>query len=97
MMAPTQKTTLRKRSCIVCGTKDDKRRLYRVVRTADGNVCFDGTGRLSGRGAYVCSPECFEKACKQGKIARGLKCKVEAPQYETIRNEFLLYLGENAE
>ena len=68
--------TKRMRTCIGCGVQADKRTLLRIVRTPDVRVRFDATGNAAGRGAYVCSSECFDKAVSKGKVARALKCGV---------------------
>ena len=96
-MTSTEGKTLkiRQRSCIACGEKDDKRTLYRVVRTAGGEIFFDATGRAAGRGAYFCSEECLEKACKQGKLSKSFKMKVEVETYEKIREQFSRFISEN--
>lgn len=63
-----------KRHCTGCGACKEKKELLRVVRTPDGNVVTDLTGKASGRGAYICkNPECLKKALK-GKLARSLEC-----------------------
>ena len=65
------------RTCTGCGEAQNKFDFLRVVRLPDGNVVFDKTGKLSGRGAYVCDdPKCIEKALKTGRLARTLKTKV---------------------
>jgi hypothetical protein len=58
------------RQCVACGTTRSKRELVRVVRTPSGEVQVDATGKLSGRGAYVC-PEasCVELALRHGRLA----------------------------
>ena len=56
-------TVKRQRSCIACGRQADKVALLRIVRDPSGAVAFDATGRAPGRGAYVCSEECFAAAC----------------------------------
>lgn len=57
-----------KRMCIACRNLFDKRDLKRIVRTPQGEVLFDPTGKKAGRGAYLCSdPECLKK-CVKGKI-----------------------------
>lgn len=53
-----------------------KQQLFRIARTPEGAVAFDRTGKGPGRGAYVCSIACFKEACKGGRIASALKCKV---------------------
>lgn len=79
--------TKRQRTCINCGAQEDKRSLLRIVRTAAGEVRFDATGRVAGRGAYVCSPECFQGAMKAKRLPRALKAQVSANDYETIAGE----------
>ena len=61
------------RQCVACGQVRGKRDLVRVVRTAQGDVRVDPTGKLSGRGAYVC-PEtaCVDRAVREGRLARML-------------------------
>lgn len=66
----------RVRTCIVCGAQQGKNTLYRVVRSPQGDVSFDETGRASGRGAYVCSAACLDRACKTKRLDRALKMKV---------------------
>ena len=45
------------RTCVMCRQQKDKRELMRIVRTPEGKVAFDPTGKANGRGAYVCSSE----------------------------------------
>ena len=62
------------RSCVACRTARPKRELLRIVRTPDGRVVADPTGRLAGRGAYVCDEAaCIEQAITKGALARALK------------------------
>lgn len=83
----TQEATKRQRTCIGCGTHDGKSSLHRVVRSKDGSVSFDPTGRAAGRGAYVCSAECFALAQKARKLDRSLRVKVSKQDYERIAGE----------
>lgn len=75
-MADTKKH-IRERSCISCGAKASKLGLMRLVRNADGSVSFDPTGKVSGRGAYVCSSACLEQAVP-ARLERALKTKISA-------------------
>ncbi len=84
----------RRRSCIACGRGASKDELLRIVRTSEGSACFDATGRLPGRGAYVCSDECFHVACKAGKLARALKMKLGQDDYEQIAGDLARALRE---
>ena len=70
-------TGKRQRSCVACGRQADKVALLRIVRDPSGTVAFDATGRAPGRGAYVCSEECFAAACKRKKLDRALKATLD--------------------
>ncbi len=63
-----------------------KKSLVRVVRSADGVVSVDPTGKLSGKGAYLCrNAECIEKAVKTGAIRRALDAEASASVYEELQ------------
>jgi predicted RNA-binding protein YlxR (DUF448 family) len=69
------------RQCVACGETRSKRDLVRVVRTPAGEVRVDATGKLSGRGAYVCpDAECVDRAVRGGRLAGIL----ERPMPETL-------------
>ena len=73
------------RTCTGCGEIKNKFEMLRIVKLPDGNVIFDKTGKLSGRGAYVCNnAKCIEKALKTGKLARTLKTNIP----EGILNDY---------
>lgn len=58
-------------------TSYDKRELIRVVRTPDGEVCLDESGKKSGRGAYICKKaECLRKAKKAKRLENNLKYEI---------------------
>lgn len=74
------------RTCVVCGTARPKRELYRIVRTPDGAVRYDPTGRQNGRGAYLCGDE----ACLAGavpKLSRALEADVPGEVVEDVRRQ----------
>jgi len=74
------------RRCVGCGETVSKRQLLRVVRTADGTVRYDATGRANGRGAYVCANDsCFEKAQKKKLFASHLKANADETLYEELK------------
>ena len=59
------------RTCIACKQQRPKRELIRIVRTPDGHVLLDPTGKKSGRGAYLCARRsCWEPALQKGKLER---------------------------
>ncbi len=62
-----------RRTCVACRTERDKRELVRVVRTSTGSVSFDRTGRLAGRGAYLCADgSCWAVASRKSSLERAL-------------------------
>lgn len=85
-MRHTRKTPLR--TCTGCRTQSDKRDLVRIVRTKDGEVSVDPTGRNDGRGAYVCPrAECFETASR-GRLAAALRARLHEDDIDRLRHEF---------
>ncbi len=65
------------RTCVACREVQAKRQLVRVVRTPEGEVVVDLTGRQNGRGAYVHQArECWETALKRGALERALKTSI---------------------
>jgi uncharacterized protein len=76
MAAPSQHEAgshLPQRSCVACRKSLPKGELLRVVRTPTGEIVADPSGKISGRGAYVCPTEsCLKAAAKQRKIERAL-------------------------
>lgn len=68
------------RKCVACGQRVPKRHLTRIVRTPQGAVHADTTGKASGRGAYLCpAARCWEKGLRQGGLERSLHITI-APQ-----------------
>lgn len=79
----------KQRSCIVCRKSDSKSDFLRVVRTPEGEVKFDPSGRANGRGAYVCSVACFEKAVSSQRFASALRVKLSKEDYERISQQLI--------
>ena len=76
------------RQCIGCGMMKEKKQLIRVVKTPEGEMTLDRSGRLNGRGAYICpSHECLEKAVKNKGLNRSFKMAVDADVIEKLRQE----------
>ena len=74
------------RSCIGCNVKKDKKELIRIVKQQDGTIAVDKTGKLSGRGAYICGDkECLEKIIKTNKLERIVETKIPDEIYEELR------------
>ena len=73
------------RTCIGCRQTVGKRTLVRVVRTAEGNVQVDETGRRNGRGAYLhADPSCWRSAFSRDALARALHTTVAASDREAL-------------
>ena len=79
-MDQTTPAKKKQRTCVACGATD-------IVRSPLGVVSFDPSGRAPGRGAYVCSAECFAAARKAGKLDRALRTKLGEQDLERIAGE----------
>ncbi|CCY58064.1 putative uncharacterized protein [Clostridium sp. CAG:632] len=76
------------RQCIGCGQPRDKKSLIRIIRTTEGQIELDATGKKNGRGAYLCmSGECLEKAKKSKGLERSFKMPIPADVYEELGKE----------
>ena len=65
-----------------------KRELVRVVKTPEGEIRIDATGKLNGRGAYICkSKECLSKAIKTNALSRAFETRVHEEIYDTLETE----------
>ena len=88
-MAAVKKIPLRK--CTGCGEMKPKKELVRVIKTAEEQILLDLTGRMNGRGAYVCrEEECLKRTIKTKAIERSLGVSVSDEVYEQLKKE----LGE---
>ena len=80
------------RRCIGCMESFNKKDLIRVVRSAEGEVSLDFTGKKSGRGAYICkNPACFKKAKKAGRFSKNLNCEIPEDIYLHLEEELEAY------
>ncbi len=76
------------RRCVGCMEQRPKRELIRVVRSPEGEISLDTTGKKSGRGAYLCpDPACLAKARKARRLERALECEIPDEVYERIEKE----------
>ena len=83
-----KKTPLR--MCVICRTKADKRDFIRIVLNKDETVTFDPTGKVSGRGAYLCRNEkCIMAELKAHKLSKGLRHPITEADYEHLAKELL--------
>lgn len=77
------------RMCIVCRENKPKKELIRIVKT-DNGFDLDFTGKLNGRGAYICNNiECFDAMYKRKVLNKCFKQNVTTEEYEYLRGKFL--------
>ncbi|MCD7827004.1 MAG: YlxR family protein [Clostridiales bacterium] len=80
------------RKCVGCNESKPKRELVRIVKSPEGDISLDETGKKSGRGAYICpDAECLKRARK----ARRLEKIFEAPVPDTVYDELERKLAEH--
>lgn len=76
------------RTCIVCKNENSKRELVRIVKTKEGDISVDLTGKKSGRGAYVCKNKaCYEQLRKDKVLHRAFKMNVSDQVYQAVEEE----------
>ena len=76
------------RQCMGCRERLPKREMIRVVRCTDGNVQLDFSGKLNGRGAYICPKgECLKKARKAKSLDRSLEVTIPEEVYDRLEKE----------
>lgn len=81
-----KKTPLRQ--CLGCNEHKGKRELLRVVRSPEGEVSLDFTGRKNGRGAYICQDiKCLKKARKSRRLDHNLGCEIPDAVYDAMEAE----------
>lgn len=87
-MTPPKVKKIPQRQCTGCGENRPKRELIRVVRSPEGEISIDFTGKQSGRGAYLCpSDKCLKKALKTKKLSRSLECEIPEEIYDALAEE----------
>lgn len=85
-MNKPKKVPLRK--CLGCGEMKPKQELIRAVRSPEGEISLDLTGKKNGRGAYICrDSRCLTAAIKAKRFERAFGCKIEQPVYDSMLSE----------
>ena len=80
------------RKCIGCRESFDKKSLIRIVKSSEGKISIDFTGKMNGRGAYICkNSKCLEQAFKKKQLDYSFKEKVDPSVYEELRKELESY------
>ena len=76
------------RQCMGCRERKEKRAMIRVVRTPEGEVTLDFSGKKNGRGAYLCpNPECLKKAIRSKALDRSLEVTIPQEVYDRLEKE----------
>lgn len=89
-MQKIKKVPLRK--CLGCNEMKSKKEMIRIVRNQQGIVSIDSTGKVNGRGCYVCpKKECLTKAIKAKRIQNALEVNIE----EVVINELIEKVEKN--
>lgn len=84
------------RMCVACRQMRPKRELIRIVRTPEGTVILDRSGRANGRGAYLCdSQDCFRRAVKTRALERALESRLDEDVLQSLQEA--LHAGSTAE
>ncbi|HOO79319.1 MAG TPA: YlxR family protein [Lachnospiraceae bacterium] len=77
------------RQCIGCGENRNKSEMMRVIKTAEGEISLDLSGKKNGRGAYLCNDvECLKKARKTKGLERSFKMAIPASVYDSLEKEY---------
>lgn len=76
------------RQCVGCGEMKSKKELLRIIKTQEGEILLDTTGKKNGRGAYICpDEECLKKAVKTKGLERSLKTAISKEIMEKLIKE----------
>ena len=78
------------RTCIACRETREKWDLIRVVRTPEGQVIVDLTGKANGRGAYLCrNADCIDRGLQKERVVKALKVTLSTEELTTLQTELL--------
>ena len=76
------------RMCLGCNEMKAKKELIRAVKSPEGEISIDLTGKKSGRGAYICrSSECFRLARKARRFEKAFSCQISEEVYDAMEKE----------
>lgn len=77
------------RQCVGCGEMKSKKEMMRILKTTEGDIVLDVTGKKNGRGAYLCKTEgCLKKAEKNRGLERSFKMSISKAIYDNLEKEF---------
>ena len=79
------------RTCIGCNEAKPKKELIRIVKTTEGEVLIDPTGKKNGRGAYICpNIACLEKAIKTKRLSKAFEMQIENDLYDKLKDQIVV-------
>ncbi len=85
-MTMTKKTP--KRLCVACREMREKNELIRITKSKDGEISLDTTGKMPGRGAYICkNPECLARAQKTKALERAFSVNISEEVYSSLKEK----------
>ena len=85
---PVKPKKISSRKCLGCMESFPKKDLIRLVRSPEGEISLDFTGKKSGRGAYICQNiTCFSKAKKAKRFEKNLECEIPEDVYASLEEE----------
>jgi predicted RNA-binding protein YlxR (DUF448 family) len=77
------------RMCVACKESKPKKDLIRILRTDNGEFVFDKTGKMNGRGTYICdNDDCINKLLKQKVLNKVFKCNINPEVYNKLKEQF---------
>lgn len=80
------------RICVGCREAKEKRSMVRIVKTAENVVCMDETGKMNGRGAYICkNTECLKHAIQSKGLERSLKTGIPEEVIRLLEKEMSVF------
>ncbi len=82
---------LHMRRCVACMQSKPKNELYRIVKSSDNIIHFDPTGKMSGRGTYICSIDCLNKAINNKRISKEFDISISQENYKKVLEDFNAY------
>lgn len=78
------------RTCMGCNSKKDKKDFIRIVKNKENEINIDRTGKMEGRGAYICDNiECLERLIKSKRLEKIFDIKISEKIYESLRGVIL--------
>ena len=86
------------RTCIGCQCKKSKKEMIRIIRTPEGKIEIDKTGKKSGRGAYLCgNVKCLDIALRKNSLNKSLKQDIPLKTLDELRKVFIKNIGKNTD